>query len=521
MTDAAAGARDRDGTVLSVRTLSKTFPGTRALADVCLDVERGEIHALLGGNGSGKSTLIKILAGVHTSDPGGQLRIGGSVHDTSRWSPAQAKTANLHFVHQNPGVFVDLTVAENIAIGRGFETGVGGRVRWRRVNQRTRQLLERFHIDAEPTTPVIALRPADRTMVAIARALQDQEGEAEGVLVLDEPTASLPESEVEVLHDALRRYAAAGQTIIYVTHRLDEVLDIADRVSVLRDGSMVGTTPRSELNEARLVELIVGRSLDRVFPEMPEIHSDSVVLEARHLAGGPLRDVSFRLRRGEVLGIAGLLGSGRSELLGMLFGDLPFQSGQLLLDGRPVRFARPKQAIAAGIALVPEDRAGDATFADMTVRENLSAARVGEFWNGLRLRHGQERADARRTIGDYLIKTSSDSQALSTLSGGNQQKVVVARWLRRNPKVLLLDEPTQGVDVGARAEIYGLVRNAVQDGTSVIVVTSDFEELAHVVDRAIVIGQGRVVAELTPPLLEAARLTELAYTATQSLEEVA
>jgi ABC-type sugar transport system ATPase subunit len=513
----AAGPRD-GGTVLRVRALSKTFPGTCALADVCLEVERGKIHALLGGNGSGKSTLIKILAGIYASDPGGELEIAGAAHDATRWSPTQAKAANLHFVHQNPGVFLDLTVAENIAIGRGFETGAAGRVRWRRVNERTRRLLQRFHIDAEPTTPVAALRLADRTMIAIARALQDQEGEAEGVLVLDEPTASLPESEVGVLHDALRRYAAAGQTIIYVSHRLDEVLDIADEVSVLRDGSIVGTVPRSELTEERLVELIVGRPLDRVFPEMPEIQSDEVVLEARHLAGGPLRDVSLRLRRGEVLGIAGLLGSGRSELLGMLFGDFPIRSGEVLLDGRPVRFARPDEAMAAGMALVPEDRAGDAAFLDMTVRENLSAARVGEFWRGLRLRHGEERADARRTIGDFLIKTSSDSQALSTLSGGNQQKVVVARWLRRNPKVLLLDEPTQGVDVGARAEIYGLVRNAVQRGTSVIVVTSDFEELAHVVDRAIVIGQGRVVAELTPPLLEACRLTELAYTATEKLE---
>jgi ribose transport system ATP-binding protein len=511
----AADAPGGQPVALRVSHLSKTFPGTLALNNVTVEVHRGEIHALLGGNGSGKSTLIKVLAGVYGGDPGGRIEVGSTVSAADSWSPAAARAAGLRFVHQNPGVFLDLTVAENVAIGHGFETGLGGRILWSEVNARTATLLHRFHIDAGPRTLVGALRPADRTMVAIARALQDQDESGEGVLVLDEPTASLPASEVDLLLDALRRYRAAGQTIVYVSHRLDEVIDIADRVTVLRDGVNVGTVMAAGLTEGDLVELIVGRALDRIFPDMPALESEDLVLEARELTGGPLRGVSFGLRRGEVLGIAGLLGAGRSELLRMIFGDYPIESGQLLLHGEPVHFASPARAMAAGIALVPEDRASDAAFLDMSVRENLSAAQIPLYWKGLRLNQRDERRDAQQSIRDFFIKTPSDVPPLNTLSGGNQQKVIVARWLRRSPQILLLDEPTQGVDVGARSEIYALVRKAVEGGASVIVVTSDFEELAHVVDRAIVIGGGRVVAELRSPQIDSHRLTEMAYTATE------
>ena len=242
---------------LRVTRLSKTFPGTRALDDVSLEVQRGEIHALLGGNGSGKSTLIKVLAGVYHGDPGGEVAVGGVSSPSDRTSPAWARSAGLHFVHQNPGVFPTMTVAENMAIGRGFETTRAGSIRWGALRRRTSDLLERFSIQATPDMPVGLLRPADRTMVAIARALQDQEGGHEGVLVLDEPTASLPASEVDVLLSALRRYAAAGQTIVFVTHRLDEVLTIADRVSVLRDGRHVATIDAEGKTEMDLIELIV------------------------------------------------------------------------------------------------------------------------------------------------------------------------------------------------------------------------------------------------------------------------
>lgn len=496
---------------LRIEHLSKTFPGTRALCDVSFEVRRGDIHALVGGNGSGKSTLVKVLAGVHHGDPGGTLAVGGHETASERTSPEWARAAGLHVVHQDAAVFPGLSVAENIAIGRGFPTGPAGSIRWRALRRRTQGLLERFDIHARPDTPVAALRPADRTMVAIARALQDQEGLHEGVLVLDEPTAALPHGDVALLLGALRRYADAGQTILFVSHRLDEVTRAADRATVLRDGRVAGTLEAAALSEDRLVELIVGRALDRVFPEMPEVRGDEVALVVQGLTGGPLRGVDFTLRRGEVLGVAGLAGSGRSELLKMIFGAYPVRSGEICLDGERVRFDGVDAAMRAGVAYVPEDRNGEAAFLQMSLRENVSASQVGAYWRRLRLCHRQEATDVRRCIDDFFIRASSDRAPMSTLSGGNQQKVVLARWLRRRPTILLLDEPTQGVDVNARAEIYALVRAAVAAGTSVLLVTSDFEELSRVSDRVVVLAQGRVVAEVRPPHLEPTRLTELAF----------
>lgn len=491
--------------------MSKTFAGTTVLKDAELTVRRGEVHALLGGNGSGKSTLIKILAGVYRADPGGTVEIGGESTPADNWSAATAKSRGLHFVHQDPAVFPLLTVAENMAIGRGFTTGLGGRIDWRATKRRTAQLIERFSIPATPDTPVAALRPADRTMVAIARALQDQEGAESGVLVLDEPTASLPVSEVDILLTALRRYAEAGQTIVYVSHRLSEVLDLADTVTVLRDGDVVGTRTVEGLTESQLVEMIVGRPLEGVFPEPRRDEHRPVVLKVRDLAVGPLTGVDLDLHEGEVLGIAGLLGSGRSELLRALFGDLPRRSGEVELGGTPYAPRRPSQAMASGVAMVPEDRGSEAMFGDLSVRENLSAAVVPSYWSGGRLSHRRERTEARSLVEKYGVRPQTDAPPAGTLSGGNQQKLIMARWLRREPKVLLLDEPTQGVDVNARADIYAHVRAAVGRGTAVLLVTSDFEELAHVADRVLVLRDGRVAAEVTGDAITAHRLTELAY----------
>ena len=509
--DADPATESGEVDALRVEYLSKTFPGTRALRDVTFGAAPGQIHALLGGNGSGKSTLIKILAGVQHADPGGSIAVRYHRIAADRTSPEEARDVGLRFVHQNPAVFPALTVSENLAIGNGFETGPMGTIKWRAMRRRTQALLDRFEIPAQPSTLVRSLRPAEQAMVAIARALQDQEGEQSGVLVLDEPTASLPAAEVDHLLSALRRYAEAGQTILFVSHRLDEVVGFADQATVLRDGQVAGTLSGDELTENRLIELIAGRALDRLFPDMPEVVSDEHVIEVSHLAGGPLRDVSFGLRKGEVLGIAGLLGSGRSELLKMLFGAYGTKGGTISLDGKPVRFRDIGDAMDAGIAYVPEDRGTEASFPGMTVSDNLSAAIIPNYWKGLRLRDRRARADSRSAIDQFFIKASSEQQRMATLSGGNQQKVIIARWLRREPRVLLLDEPTQGVDVNARAEIYALVRNAVAGGCSVLVVTSDFEELSHVCDRVIVLAGGTVTAELRPPDIEPARLTELAY----------
>ncbi len=506
--------RDAEGdraVALRVEHLAKAYAGTPALDDVSFDVERGHIHALLGSNGSGKSTLVKILAGVVAADAG-TIALNGERREATAFTPALARASGLRFVHQHSSTFAELSVAENLAAGHGFLTGHGGRIRWRALHEHAREVLARFEIGAEPGQPLATLGPATQMMVAIARALQDQEGADGGVLVLDEPTAALPAPQVELLLAALRRYAAAGQTIVYVTHRLEEVMRAADRATVLRDGRMVGSVAVADLDHDGLVELIVGGATARAERASQQERSDArTVLQVDGLRGGPVRDASFSLRAGEVVGIAGLVGSGRSSLLRLLFGERPREAGTVVLDGASPGLDTPARAMRAGIAYVPEDRIGEAAFMDLTVAENLAAANVGRHWRGGRLRHRAERRGARELMAAFAVKAPSLEAPLASLSGGNQQKVILARWLQRAPRVLLLDDPTQGVDVGARAEIYGLVRRAARDGAAVLMVSSDFDELAETCDRVLVLVGGRIVDEVDPATVDGDRLHQLAY----------
>jgi ribose transport system ATP-binding protein len=354
-------------------------------------------------------------------------------------------------------------------------------------------------------------------MVAIARALQDRDAADSGVLVLDEPTASLPAEEVEHLLAALRRYAAAGQTILYVTHRLEEVLDIADRATVLYDGRVTATVDRAGLDHERLVELIMGRRVERgLAARTAAPRKGRPRLRCEGLNGGAVHGVDFGVSAGEIVGVAGLLGSGRSTLLRLLFGATERRAGNVWIDGDPVTFRVPRDAMRAGVAYVPEDRAHDAAFFDLSVTDNLGMATVGEYFSAGRIRRSAERRDARDLIATHLIKAASEDAPFSSLSGGNQQKVILARWLRRKPRVILLDEPTQGVDVGARLEIWSLVRRAVDEGASVLVVSSDLEELSRVADRAIVLRRGRLVAELAGSELTQDRLDHLTLTAEEA-----
>ena len=500
---------ERPGAALAVERLAKSFGPTRALDDVSFAVAPGRVHGLVGGNGSGKSTLIKILAGVHQGDPGGLLHVGGETIAADGMTPALAMGHGLRFVHQDPAVFLELTVAENLAIGSaaGFPAR-GGRIAWRELAARADAVLERFEVEARATDRLGDLRPAGRTMVAIARALQDRH-DAGSVLVLDEPTASLPEHEVETLLEAIRRYAAAGETILYVSHRLEEVLAIVDDVTVLRDGAHVTTRSADGLSTDDLVAAIVGRRLDVTTPLGGATAPGDVRLAVDGLAGGPLKDVSLRVRAGEIVGIAGLLGSGRSELLRMIFGDHDRDAGSMALDASTHAPDTPAAAMGAGVAFVPEDRVRDAAFLDLSVTANLSAAQLGRYRHGLRLRKGAERADATDSIAAFGIKGPGRDAPLSALSGGNQQKVILARWLRRSPRLLLLlDEPTQGVDVGARAEIYDVIAAARADGLAVLLVSSDLEELAHVCDRVLILRDGRTTAEISGPGLDAHGITE-------------
>ena len=448
------GARDS----VTVTSVSKNYFGARALRDVHLRVGPGRIHALIGGNGSGKSTLVKILAGVVRADTGGSVRVGNVVSPAHRWSLDDARAAGVRVVHQDPCVFPDATVVDNLAAGRGFETGFARRIRWSEARKQAQRVLTRFGIDADPDTPAASLRPAARTMLAVARALQDQEDGSRGLLILDEPTAALPRAEVQLLSDAIHGCADRGQAVLFVSHRLDEVLSLADEVTVLRDGANAGSARTADLDERLLVEMIVGRPLEGVFPGCPNHRRGRPRSRSDTCRGGPIQDVSFTIESGEVVGIAGLLGSGRTSLLRMLFGDLRRAGGDIVLDGTPVCFRTPKDGLNAGLAFVPEDRGGDAVFSDMSVLANLSASVVGSYWSAGRFRKRRERSDGGAVVDAFRVRTQTLDQPLSTLSGGNQQKVVLARWLRRSPRLLLLDEPTQGVDVGARADIYELIR---------------------------------------------------------------
>jgi ribose transport system ATP-binding protein len=494
---------------LAVRELSKAFGATQALDGVSFGVQDAQIHAVLGENGSGKSTFVKVLAGVCRADEG-SIVVNKREVSAGDVTPANAQELGLRFVHQSPTVFATMTVAENMALGTEFPTQLG-RIRWRELRKKTRLLLERYGIAATPDTLLGDLRSADQTMVAIARALRDSDESNDLVLVLDEPTAALPEQEVELLLATLRACSEIGQTIIYVSHRIEEVLSVADSVTVLRDGRHVITRSAAGLTEAELVSHIIGRQLTAMFPSGAPPATQDTTLEVSHLSGGPLRDVSFVARKGEIVGIAGLLGTGRTELLRMIFGAYPKDGGEIRLNGQLIEAGSPKAAMALGIGYVPEDRHQDAAYATMSVRENITIARLSQYWQRLRFHHRRERDESREYIGRFSIRTSSDKEPLSSLSGGNQQKVVLARWLSLNPTLLLLDEPTQGIDIGARADVYQFIRQAVDGGMTAILVSSDFEELARVADRVLILGRGRVGAELPTADLDRMRITELVY----------
>jgi len=499
---------------VQIRDISKRFGPVLALDGVSMEVRRGGIHALAGGNGSGKSTLIKILSGVYHGDAGA-IKVGDYEYEAAHATPRHAREAGLSFVHQNAGVFPDMSVAENIIAGRKYPTGPLSTIRWRSLRRYAAEVLERYEIPARPQDQLLGLRPAARMQIAIARCLEEgraaltDEGPSEHVLVLDEPTASLPAHEATELGNALKRFAAAGETIIFISHRLDEIFGLADHVSVLRDGKMVGTRAIGDLDEDQLIEMMLGRSLERVYPEHAAQASPEVVLRTQGVAAGPLQNVNLELRRGEIVGLVGLLGTGRSELLLSLFGAIP-RTGTVELNGSALPAGDTVAAMDAGLALVPEDRLGEAAFLDQSVTDNLSIGRLPLYFRSGFWRGGAADRDAAETCRRYGVKTASTRSLLSTLSGGNQQKVVLARWMERNPEVLLLDEPTQGVDVTSRAEIYRIIRDAADAGTGVLMASSDFDEVANLCDRVIVIRKGAIVAEATQPKT-VEQLTQMAY----------
>ena len=492
------GARSGSAPLLDIIGLTKRFTGTLALDRVDFSVRRGEVHALLGQNGAGKSTLIKILAGVYPAD-GGDIRFDG------RPVQPMAEPLPVAFIHQELGLVDVMTVAENVAVMAGYPR-VFGLISWRAVHEGGARALQLMGSHLDPQTRVAKLTAAEKSIVAIGRALMVHAD----LLVLDEPTAALPEADVAHLLQALDRLRASGIGIIYVSHRLDEVFRIADRVTVLRDGRKVRNAAVADITPADLVFDIVGRALEQSFAP-PALPATDTVLAVDKLTLGDVGPVSFRVGAGETLGLVGLRGAGQDTVGRAIFGALTPDAGSISLDGRAVAIAGPEDAMRERIGFVSSKRAEESLAASMAVRENLyvNPTITGKPLFGI-MSPARETAASRALIDRFSIRPRDPERPIATLSGGNQQKVVVARWLEANVRLLVLEEPTIGVDVGSKAEIYHLLQNALAGGMAVLLISSDFEEIERICHRALVFNRGRVSAELARENLNVPMLTLLA-----------
>lgn len=495
--------------LLEVRDLTKTFPGQVALIGFDIVLDAGRTHALVGQNGSGKSTFIKILAGYHQPDPGSYAELAG--HPLRLGDGKAARDAGVRFVHQDLGLVDSLNAVENISMGVGYTTRRGGRIDWRADTKRARDGLDALGFpEIDVNVPVGMLAPSQKTAVAVVRSMHGWEEHAH-LLVLDEPTASLPGADVERLFTAIRLMKARGVAILYVSHHIDEVFEIADDVTVLRDGKRVATSPTADLDHEGLIELMIGHRLERT-QHTSKAH-DGVVggLHVSGLSGGPIRNLDLVVLPGEIVGVAGITGSGRESLAPMITGQTPSESGRVVVGGNEVPNYSPRESIRSGMAFVPADRVTQGIIPLTSVTHNMTLADVKRNWRRGRLRHKEEIVECVELIDRLTIKTSSHATPITALSGGNQQKVLFGRSLRLQPKVLVLDEPTSGIDVAAKEQILRLIDQAAHQGAAVLVVSTDTDELVRVAHRVVIMVGGSIVdefsgAEMTPENIERAQL---------------
>jgi ABC-type sugar transport system ATPase subunit len=473
--------------LLEVSGVSKSFGPVKVLKGISFDVRPGEVHALLGENGAGKSTLIKIVAGVILADEG-EVKLQGKAVRFS--SPREAAAAGIATVYQELLLFPDLTVAENIYLGHAPKTR-WGTLDWNAMRAGARALLDSLDSpDLDVDATVGKLSVANRQRVEIAKALSQNAK----LVIMDEPTAALADADARRLMEVVKRLRERGVGIIYVSHRLPEIFALADRVTVLRDGTYVGTKPIAEVTEGDLVSMMVGRAIDHLFPKVDTTPGETV-LEVRNLCyRDVVQDISFSLRAGEIVGIAGLVGSGRTETALTIFGITPATAGEILIDGRPVTIGSPDDARRLKIAYVPEDRGSQGLIRPQTIRENVSLAILDRIAKAFVVDRPREGSLARQAIERFGIRTRGPEQRVKQLSGGNQQKVVLAKWVATEPRVLIMDEPTRGIDVGAKAEIHALMSRLAGQGLAVLMISSELPEVLGMSDRVLVMRGGRIVA---------------------------
>ena len=474
--------------MLRAQSLRKDFGGLTVLHPTTVEFRPGEVHALMGENGAGKSTLMKVLAGLYRPD-GGHVEWRGARVDFA--SPHAALEAGIAMIHQELMPIPDLTVAENITLGRE-PVGPFGRIDRTAQRLRAKQLLHELEVDLDPDLTMRRLTVAQTQVVEIAKAL----GREADVVLMDEPTAALSDQEVAALFRAIARLKARGVAIVYTTHKMDEVFRLADRLSVLRDGRLVSTEAASEMSPAKLIALMVGRELADIFPARGT-PTDETLLEVSGLTREPAyRDVSFTLRRGEVVALAGLMGAGRTEVASALFGLQPASSGTIRFEGRDLLVKSPSDALAAGIGMVTEDRKGQGIIPALGVGENITLSSLRRFARGPLIDRSADRTAAREQIGAFAVKASSAAQPIAQLSGGNQQKALLARSLLDDPGLVILDEPTRGIDIGAKAEIYALIQKLARQGKGVLLISSELPEVLALAHRIVVLRQGSVAATL-------------------------